>query len=108
MKDETARPVIFELLKQIPRGKVTTYKAIALAAGINARQVGRLLHSNTNPEVYPCHRVIHSDGSMAGGYAFGGPDKQQGLLEEEGISFKGSRAILARHVFEHFVTYSHK
>jgi methylated-DNA-protein-cysteine methyltransferase-like protein len=103
MNDQDARPLVFESLTQIPRGKVSTYKAVAQAAGINARQVGRLLHSNTNPEVYPCHRVVHADGSMAGGFAFGGPDKQQQFLEEEGVVFKEKRVVLGSHFFENFL-----
>lgn len=102
MQDQDARGLVFELLKQIPRGKVSTYKEVAKAVGINARQVGRLLHSNTNPEIYPCHRVIHSDGSMAGGFAFGGPDSQQALLEQEGVAFKEDRVVLGSHLFKDF------
>ncbi|MDQ5951414.1 MAG: hypothetical protein QG639_695 [Patescibacteria group bacterium] len=99
MKDQDARPLVFEFLKKIPRGKVATYKSVSQAVGINARQVGRLLHSNTNPEVYPCHRVVHSDGSMAGAFAFGGPDKQQQLLEAEGVVFRENRVVLGSQLF---------
>ena len=102
MNDQEARPLVFESLTHIPKGKVSTYKAVASAVGINARQVGRLLHSNTNPDMYPCHRVVHSDGSMAGGFAFGGPDKQQELLEREGVQFKEKRVVLGSHLFESF------
>lgn len=102
MQDEQARPIVFELLKQIPLGKVASYKNIAQAAKIHARQVGRLLHSNTNPDVYPCHRVVHSDGSMAGGYVFGGPDKQKALLEKEGVLFNGTKVVLGEQFFSDF------
>lgn len=104
MQDQDARPLVFQRLKEIPRGKVSTYKAIAQAVGINARQVGRLLHSNTNPEVYPCHRVVHSDGRMAGGFAFGGPDQQQALLEGEGVVFRENRVVFGSHLFTQFAT----
>lgn len=102
MKDQEARPLVFESIRQIPRGKVATYKAVAQEVGINARQVGRILHTNTNPEMYPCHRVVHSDGSMAGGFAFGGPDKQQQLLEAEGVKFREKRVLLGSQVFAEF------
>lgn len=103
MQDELARPVVFSLIKQIPKGFVSSYKVVAQAGGVNARQVGRLLHTNTNPEIYPCHRVVHSDGSTAAGFAFGGPGKQQELLEEEGVVFSGDRVILKQHLFNNFV-----
>lgn len=76
-----------ELLIRIPKGQVTTYGVIGDALGIHPRQVGRLLHQNQNPERFPCHRVVKSDGSLAGGYAFGGQSAQKKKLEEEGIRF---------------------
>ena len=102
MEDEQARPIIFELLKQIPEGKVASYKAIAEAAGAHSRQVGRILHTNTNPEMYPCHRVVHSDGTTAGGYVFGGPGIQQQRLEDEGVEFKGKRVANSSFFFTNF------
>lgn len=102
MQDELARPVVFSLIRQIPKGFVSTYKVVAQAGGINARQVGRILHTNTNPEIYPCHRVVHSDGSTASGFAFGGPGKQQELLEREDVDFKGNRVVLPKFLFRNF------
>lgn len=81
---------VFELVAQVPKGKVTTYGELAKAVGIHPRQVGQILHHNEAPEKYPCHRVIKSDGSIASGYAFGGPGKQQEILEKEGVVFKKS------------------
>lgn len=78
---------IFHLLTTIPRGKVTTYGELARAVGIHPRQVGRILHQNTDPDTFPCHRVVKSDGSVAGGYAFGGPHIQRSVLESEGVQF---------------------
>lgn len=103
MQDEAARPVVFSLIKQIPKGYVSTYKAVAQAGNINARQVGRILHTNTNPEIYPCHRVVHSDGSTATGFAFGGPGKQQEFLEGEGLVFKSNKVVLKQFLFTKFM-----
>lgn len=102
MTDEDARSAVFELLRYIPAGKVATYKAIARHVGIHPRQVGRILHTNTNPEIYPCHRVVHSDGRTAAGFAFGGPGKQRALLEREGVVFKGERVVLGSHAHLQF------
>lgn len=78
---------VFAMVKAIPRGKVSSYGAIAKTLGIGPRQVGQILHKNIDPETIPCHRVVHSDGSLAGGYAFGGEDKQREKLESEGVRF---------------------
>jgi methylated-DNA-protein-cysteine methyltransferase related protein len=81
------RDRLFELVKQIPLGKVTSYKALGLAMEIHPRVVGRLLHSNDDPDHVPCHRVVHLDGRLAEGYAFGGLSIQRQLLEAEGVRF---------------------
>ena len=74
----------WNLLKQIPKGKVTTYKAIAEALCSKAyRRVGQAMKRNKNAPQIPCHRVIASDGNI-GGYAFG-VDKKIALLKKEGI-----------------------
>lgn len=92
--------VVFTLLSRIPLGKVTTYKALAQKAGIrNPRLIGSIIHKNTNPREFPCHRVIRSDRSIANGYAFGGKDAQVKLLKSEGIIFnKNSTKILPGYI----------
>ncbi len=83
---------VYDVLAQIPEGKVTTYGDIARALGHPgaARAVGRLLNKNPNPIVTPCHRVIKSNGKI-GGYAFGRLRKKE-LLEKEGLYFIGDSA----------------
>lgn len=89
---EEYRPKVFAVIKAIPKGRVMSYKQVAQKVGIsNPRFVGRILNSNTNPAEYPCHRVIKSDGTIASGYAFGGPDKQIEILENEGVIFMNKR-----------------
>ncbi len=74
----------YDLLKQIPTGKVTTYADIAHALGAKAyRAVGTAMNKNPNPIIVPCHRVVNADGRL-GNYAFGCERKQQ-LLESEGV-----------------------
>ncbi len=82
---------VFELVAEIERGKVASYGEIARVAGSGARAVGKILHGNTDPDNYPCHRVVRADGSLAEGYVFGGRDIQRKLLEGEGVKFKGKR-----------------
>lgn len=74
----------YEILQQVPKGKVTTYKAIAEALGSKAYQaVGNAMNQNPNPVIVPCHRVVTTKGNL-GGYAFGCEKKRQ-LLEAEGV-----------------------
>ena len=84
---------VFEVVRRIPRGKVATYGQVGRLIGAprSARYVGYALRANPEPgaEVnsIPCHRVVFKDGSLASGFAFGGPDVQRHLLEDEGVIF---------------------
>lgn len=78
---------IYEEVKKIPKGKVSTYGEIAKKAGTTPRIVGFALHFNPDPKNIPCHRVIFKDGSLSPGYVFGGIDKQRSILVIEGIKF---------------------
>ena len=80
---------IYEQVKKIPEGKVATYGQIALMAG-NPRWsqiVGYALHSNPEPGVIPCHRVVNKEGKLAKAFAFGGENVQRDMLEKEGVVF---------------------
>lgn len=78
---------VYDLLLQIPVGKLSTYGDLAKALGnpSYSRIVGQILAKNPNPIKVPCHRVVMSNGKV-GGY-FYGSDKKRELLEKEGISF---------------------
>lgn len=90
----------WELLKLIPKGKVTTYAAIAQALNSKAyRAVGQAMNKNPHPVVVPCHRVVASTGALHG-YAYG-LEKKQELLESEGIEIKDGRIDLKRFGFEY-------
>lgn len=77
------------MVEQIPYGQVATYGQIARLVGEprKARFVGFALHSNPRPGITPCHRVVFADGSVCTGFAFGGPEVQRALLEDEGVTF---------------------
>ncbi len=88
---------VLKYVAKVPKGKVTTYKQVAINTGLNSpRLVGKILHHNEAPEIYPCHRVVRSDGTIASGYAFGGPGKQKEMLEQEGIIFNGDKIDLEK------------
>jgi methylated-DNA-protein-cysteine methyltransferase related protein len=78
---------VYKIVSKIPKGKVTTYGAIANKIGANPRVIGFALHANKNTNLVPCHRVINSKGMISGGYAFGGPKEQKKLLTKEKVNF---------------------
>ena len=77
---------IVETIRSIPGGKVSCYRDIALAAGLprGARQVVRVLHSLSEKEKLPWHRVIRADGRIAL-RSCGGLELQAALLRSEGV-----------------------
>jgi methylated-DNA-[protein]-cysteine S-methyltransferase len=81
IKDED----VYDLLRKIPSGKVSTYGDLAKALGnpSASRVIGSILAKNPNPIKVPCHRVVMSDGKV-GGYAYGTARKKD-LLEKEGV-----------------------
>jgi len=92
------------MIRKIPRGKVSTYGAIARAAGFpgGARQVVRALHSSVG---LPWHRVLGAGGEikLRDDYAI----EQRLRLEAEGVAFRGRKVDMARHEFR-FVRPKHK
>ena len=84
MTESTLR--IIEAIKAIPPGKVSSYRDIALAAGLpnGARQTVRVLHSLSEKYSLPWHRVIRSDGSIALEQG-AGRELQTELLRSEGV-----------------------
>ena len=77
-------------MKQIPKGKVTTYKIIANKLGTKAyRAVGNACHNNPYAPKAACHRVVNSDGKV-GGFRSGIENKIK-LLEKEGIKIKDGK-----------------
>lgn len=80
---------VYEVVKNIPKGKVMSYGQVAqfLGNGKMSRRVGQALHVNPDPERIPCHRVVFRDGSLTDGFAFGGAGVQRERLEKEGVEF---------------------
>ncbi len=80
---------VYEIVMQIPSGKVATYGQIAklLNAPRSSRAVGYALHKNPCHEKIPCHRVVNKEGRLSGSFAFGGENMQRFYLEQEGIEF---------------------
>src|ERR671920_1154901 len=83
---------VYDLLTKIPIGKVSAYGDIAKALGHPgaSRAIGRIIASNPNPIVVPCHRVVKSNGEI-GGFMYGENIKKE-ILEKEGIEVE-NRAV---------------
>ncbi len=86
---------VYDVVKQIPLGKVATYGQIAKLCGNKrmSRQVGWALHVNPNPYETPCHRVVNRQGKLAPAFAFGGIDVQKQLLLKEGVRFTDENTV---------------
>lgn len=91
--EKTFNEKCYELLKIVPRGKVTTYSAIAHALNCKAyRAVGNAMNKNPyDTKDVPCHRVVNSDGRL-GGYAWR-PDLKIEKLKSEGVEVKDSKIV---------------
>lgn len=92
---------VYELLKKIPKGKVTTYKAIAESLKMKGyRTIGQIVGANPNAPKVPCHRVVKSDGTL-GGYAFG-INKKIEILASEGVKVAEGKIVDFEKKFYHF------
>lgn len=81
---------VYEIAKQIPFGRVTSYGAIAkyLGTAKSARMVGWAMNASHNKAEIPAHRVVNRNGLLTGKFHFDGTNLMQQLLENEGIVVK--------------------
>ena len=96
MNDDSFFERVFEVVRLIPFGRVTTYGAIAryLGTGGSARMVGWAMNaSHTNLRDVPAHRVVNRNGLLTGKHHFGSPDLMQQLLENEGIKVVNDQIV---------------
>jgi methylated-DNA-protein-cysteine methyltransferase-like protein len=104
------RERVYSIVRRIPRGRVMTYGQIAelLGEGYTARTVGFAMHAS--PDGTPWHRVINAQGACSTGRVVLPHDKQQRLLELEGVEFnKNNRCDLQTYLFiPRTKTVSHK
>ena len=87
---------VYEVVKLIPPGRVTTYGAIAKSLGSPgaARMVGWAMNaSHSNSEFVPAHRVVNRNGVLTGKHHFDTPNAMIELLESEGLKLKGDQIL---------------
>ena len=95
-KDDNFFQLVYEIVRQIPRGRVTSYGAIAAALGAksSARMVGWAMNGShrMKPKV-PAQRVVNRQGLLSGRIHFDYPEQMQELLEKEGVKVKDNQVI---------------
>jgi methylated-DNA-protein-cysteine methyltransferase related protein len=93
-KEENFFELVYEIARQIPKGRVTSYGAIANALGtrLSARMVGWAMNGahNARPKV-PAHRVVNRMGILSGKHHFSPPGIMEKLLKKEGVKVKNDQ-----------------
>lgn len=87
---------VYDLVRQIPRGSVTSYGAIAkcLGSGKSARMVGWALNGcSAMVPMVPAHRVVNRNGMLSGKAAFNPPELMEELLAREGVMVKENKVV---------------
>jgi methylated-DNA-protein-cysteine methyltransferase related protein len=95
-KEEGFFELVYEVARQIPRGRVTSYGAIAACLGtkLSARMVGWAMNGagRVRPKV-PAHRVVNRNGMLSGKHHFSPPGSMEKLLRKEGIKVKNDTVV---------------
>lgn len=92
--DESFFQKVYEVVKLIPPGRVTSYGAIAqyLSTKGSARMVGWAMNASHSSHLpVPAHRVVNRNGMLTGKHHFGSPGIMQQLLENEGLIIKDDK-----------------
>jgi methylated-DNA-protein-cysteine methyltransferase-like protein len=101
-RDESFFELVFEVVRQIPKGRVTSYGAIAAALGLksSARLVGWALNGShrVKPKV-PAQRVVNRQGLLTGKIHFEYPEQMQELLQEDGVQVVNDQVVDFRERF---------
>jgi methylated-DNA-protein-cysteine methyltransferase related protein len=95
-KNESFFDKVYDIVRQIPPGRVTSYGAIAEFLGTkgSARMVGWAMNaSHIQVTDVPAHRVVNRNGVLTGKHHFGGPNVMKQLLESEGVEIRDDQVI---------------
>lgn len=84
------REIVWEIVRMVPKGKVTTYGRVAELAGVprGARAVGWMLHYTPEEAQVPCQRVVKRYGGLAGAYGWGGVYSHRADLANDGVEVR--------------------
>lgn len=93
---------VYEIARLIPKGRVTSYGAIAksLGAAKSSRMVGHAMAfaGTAHPKV-PAHRIVNSSGLLTGKFHFSPPELMEELLAQEGVQVKNDKVVNFKKVF---------
>ena len=99
---ESIYDVIYDVVRAVPKGRVTSYGAVAAAIGVKsgARLVGYAMNNcaGVKPKV-PAHRVVNRNGALTGKHHFDSPTKMEELLKKEGIKVKDDHVVDFKDIF---------
>lgn len=100
--DDSFYDQVYEVVRLIPKGRVTSYGAIAKALGTakSSRMVGHAMaYAGTSKPKVPAHRVVNSNGLLTGRFHFSPPSLMQELLEKEGLKIENDKVKDFKKVF---------
>lgn len=102
MEQKNAFEKIYDVVKQIPRGRVASYGQVAALAGNRrwSRVVGYALHVNPDPDKIPCYRVVTKDGRVSPAFLFGGENRQIELLLADGVEFQDGHVVMEKYQWD--------
>lgn len=95
-RDQSFFELVYEVASQIPKGRVTSYGAIAKCLGtkMSARMVGWAMNGSRKANIkIPAHRVVNRNGMLVGRHHFKTPDEMEMLLKKEGIKVKKNTIV---------------
>jgi methylated-DNA-protein-cysteine methyltransferase related protein len=101
-KDDSFFDLVHEVARQIPRGRVTSYGAIAACLGtrLSARMVGwAMMAVPSAKKPVPAHRVVNRNGLLTGRHHYNPPERMQQLLEKEGVTIKDDTVVNFKKLF---------
>lgn len=101
IEKENIFDLVYQIVRLIPPGKVTTYGAIAACIGLKsgARMVGYAMSAaHALPDI-PAHRVVNRAGRLTGKHHFGEPGRMQELLEAEGLEIESDKILRFKDYF---------
>ncbi len=101
MAEEGFFEKVYQVARQIPLGRVTSYGAIAKYLGTpkSARMVGWALNASKNDDSVPAHRVVNQKGLLSGKFHFKGTNLMKQLLENENIKIENNQIVNFENVF---------
>jgi methylated-DNA-protein-cysteine methyltransferase-like protein len=101
-KDDSFFDLVHEVARQIPRGRVTSYGAIAACLGtrLSARMVGwAMMAVPYAKKPVPAHRVVNRNGLLTGKHHYSPPERMQQLLEKDGVVVKDDKVVDFKKLF---------